>query len=104
MNPLLCNSNLYPGIETYSYDITFCECKTDWVWIAKQVIQVSYGDGLPWSIHLAPYLSSYPTSIMNCELDDKYEYPLIWTNIMVNGECVIGTEESSRGAIKSMYK
>lgn len=103
MNPILCEANYYGGTYVNNFDVTFCECQTDWIWIAKKVIVIGTQAVDNSFIQIIGF-SHGPISVLNCESESQLEETQIWTHLYINGPCVIGTSEHSWGAIKSMYR
>ena len=93
-----------PIMGTIPGDLACClqSCHLDWVWICNVTILLQ---ATPLNFWVQPFqgppVQPFP-KIVTC-LDDEIE-AYIWRPLIINGYCETAVEESSWGAIKSMYE
>lgn len=89
-------SGSIPGDMFFCFDI----CQTDWVWAYSIQLLVQSED--PIRIEIGPYATQpYPIAA-DCSLDEGEAIP--FTHFYINDCGPTGVEESSWGAIKSLYE
>jgi hypothetical protein len=82
--------------------VCYVNCLWDWNWPAHQLIYLT--DTTPAFIEICPHPDVGVYQFANCEPGYPTEPILILNHLALNQSCVIGTENVSWGAIKSLYK
>lgn len=92
---------VFTGDPLSGVQVTFASCTYDWIWSYKleffsPFATTSY-------IQVLPYPPSDQVRYQSCVTQEMYEV-LVYNLFGFNTSCVVGTEETSWGAIKSLYK
>ena len=87
--------------ELTGFCAVFANCQADWVW--SQRIRCNVLDEDPSAIEIIPCEGESSLSVFNC-VDYSAEPVTIMNKFCVNQEPIIAIDESTWGAIKSLYR
>lgn len=81
--------------------VCFLVCQYDFFWLCHQMCYLT--DTLPAWIEVCPHPDVGVIQYADCTPGYPVWPNSVWNHLALNQPCVIGTEESSWGAIKGMY-
>lgn len=103
--PLMC---VTLGTIDTGMSACLCECAWSWTWLFHQMLYVT--DPTPTEINIVKHPDPYVQCVQfaNCDAGYPLECVKVFTKFLINQECPpenpIGTERTSWGAIKGLYK